>query len=125
MLHHVHISPTLPPNGRPAIVRTKNVWSKPWWLMNQRVRNSPMTTLMNAIASSKQGQSSTGSGCRCTQRRQMGMTVAGTVCIPPNNRGMMRDETSEKDLTNGDEEKGGNHAPIQPLYLTQLSKASP
>ena len=60
---------------------TKNVWSNPYWLMNHRVRNSPMTTDMNAIASSKHGQSSTGSGCLCTQSRQNGITTAGTVEI--------------------------------------------
>jgi hypothetical protein len=47
----------------PGIARLKNLSSNPYLTACHRDKMRPSITLMNAIASSKHGQSSTGCGC--------------------------------------------------------------
>jgi hypothetical protein len=76
-------------------------------LENQKLVIWPRMTDTKAMASSKQGQSSTGDGCRLTRRRQTSVTVRGATKI------------LYKGAIHG--RNGNDDAPLQPLWIIHLS----
>ena len=76
-------------------------------LEHQKLVIWPRMTDMKAIASSKQGQSSTGDGCWLTRRRQTGVTVRGATKI-----------LYEREIH---ARNGNDDAPLHPLRIIHLS----
>jgi len=76
-------------------------------LEHQRHVIWPRMTDTKAMASSKQGQSSTGDGCWLTRRRQTSVTVRGATKI------LYKGAIHARD--------GNDDAPVQPLWMIHLS----
>ena len=76
-------------------------------LEHQRLVTWPRMTDTKAMASSKQGQSSTGDGCWLTRRRQTSVTVRGATKI------LYKVAIHAR--------KGNDDTPLQPLWVIHLS----
>jgi len=76
-------------------------------LEHQKLVIMPRMTDTKAMASSKQGQSSTGDGCWLTRRRQTSVTVKGATMILYEGAIHVRN--------------GNDDAPLQPVFVIHLS----